>query len=340
MLVENFKPFVGQHCETTATGSLLKQIGIELSEPMLFGLGEGLGFIYWNMKTMDFPFIGGRVKTDMLTENLCRNLNLDLEIKETASISKAWDNVKSQVDSGKAIGLKLDCYHLDYFTNKFHFAGHYVAMYGYDDEFAYLVDTEQQGGMVKTTLKSLEIARNEKGPMSSKNRSYTINKTAPLIDLKKVLPKAIARNAADFLNPPIKNIGYKGIIKTSSEIKKWFISSAEVKRDFQTTAMLMERAGTGGSLFRNLYRDFLNESSEIMKSSQLKKAYLEYSKISDQWKIVSDLFYEIGETRKISYVNKVSKLLTDIADQEKITMANLEKACNEEIGGSKFNLTT
>ncbi len=34
--------------ETTATGSLLKQIGIELSEPMLFGIGEGLGFIFWN----------------------------------------------------------------------------------------------------------------------------------------------------------------------------------------------------------------------------------------------------------------------------------------------------
>ena len=68
MIIEDFKPFHGQHCETTATGSLLKQIGIELSEAMLFGLGEGLGFIFWNMKTMDFPFIGGRVKPDLLTD--------------------------------------------------------------------------------------------------------------------------------------------------------------------------------------------------------------------------------------------------------------------------------
>ncbi|MCK5136774.1 MAG: BtrH N-terminal domain-containing protein, partial [Bacteroidales bacterium] len=41
MKIENFNPYKGQHCETTATGNLLKQIGIELSEPMLFGLGEG-----------------------------------------------------------------------------------------------------------------------------------------------------------------------------------------------------------------------------------------------------------------------------------------------------------
>lgn len=62
MIIENFEPFNGQHCETTATGSLLKQIGIELSEPMLFGIGEGMGYIFRNMKMMDFPFIGGRVK--------------------------------------------------------------------------------------------------------------------------------------------------------------------------------------------------------------------------------------------------------------------------------------
>jgi len=58
------KPFVGQHCETTATGTLLKQLGIELSEPMLFGLGEGLGFIIWNMKTMEYPFGNGKYHTE------------------------------------------------------------------------------------------------------------------------------------------------------------------------------------------------------------------------------------------------------------------------------------
>ena len=48
------KPYIGQHCESTATGTLLGQIGVELSEPMLFGLGEGLSFIFWNMKIMNF----------------------------------------------------------------------------------------------------------------------------------------------------------------------------------------------------------------------------------------------------------------------------------------------
>ncbi len=39
MIIKNIKPFDGIHCETTATGTLLRQLGLELSEPMMFGLG-------------------------------------------------------------------------------------------------------------------------------------------------------------------------------------------------------------------------------------------------------------------------------------------------------------
>jgi len=323
LIIKDFSKFTGQHCETTATGSLLKQIGIELSEPMLFGIGEGLGFIFWNMKIMDIPFIGGRVKPDVLTENICRNLNLNLKVTETTSKKKAWENAAKHIEQGKAVGLKLDCYHLEYFTNKFHFAGHYVAMYGYDDEFAYLVDTDQQGGKVKTSLKSLELARSETGPMSSRNRTYSITKDGNSDDLKKLILKAINSNALEFLNPPIKNIGYKGILKTSIEIKKWFENSNDIKGDFQTTAMLMEKAGTGGSLFRNIYRDFLKESYELLNSEEIQKAYQDYSEIADLWKKVSELFHQAGETADIKYINQASEILIDLSKRERSAMEKL-----------------
>ena len=115
----NISPFIGQHCETTATGTLLEQLGIKMSEPMLCGLGEGLGFIIWNMKTMDFPFIGGRIKTDLVTKNIAKNLGLKLIVKETTSANRAWSSVKELLDNNKAVGLKLDCYHLEYFSNPY-----------------------------------------------------------------------------------------------------------------------------------------------------------------------------------------------------------------------------
>jgi hypothetical protein len=262
MIIPDFRPFGGQHCETTATGTLLKQLGIELSEPMLFGLGEGLGFIYWKMKTMDFPFLGGRIKPDLLTRNIAQNLHLDLIVQETSSKQKAWEQVKALVDNGQAVGLKLDCFYLQYFTQPVHFAGHYVALYGYDHENAYLVDTRQQGGLVKTSLESLALARAAKGPMASKNLFYILRKTAKNQDINTSIVSAIRNNANEYLNPPITNIGYKGILKTSSEIVKWFQTSKNVAAEFSNLASIMERGGTGGALFRNLYRDFLRESYE------------------------------------------------------------------------------
>jgi hypothetical protein len=320
MIIEQIQPFDGQHCETTATGTLLKQLGIELSEPMLFGLGEGLGFIFWNMKSMRFPFIGGRVKPDVLTENIARNLLLELTVKETASAKKAWDNVKELIDNGQVVGLKLDSFYLEYFSKPFHFAGHYVAIYGYDNANAYLVDTKQQGGKVKTSLASLAQARAEKGPMASKNLYYTLRKTNKKFNLKDAVAKAIRNNATEYLHPPINNIGYKGILKTSTEIIKWFKTSKDTENDFKTSAMLMEKAGTGGALFRNLYRDFLKESYDLLKQDKLKTGYEAFVEIAGLWTSVSRLFEQVSQTKDLIYIQQVADILKTISDKEKKTM--------------------
>ena len=323
--IKNFKSFNGHHCETTATGSLLYQIGIELSEPMLFGLGEGLGFIFWNMKVMDFPFIGGRIKQDVLTQNIASNLNLKLEVKETSSVKKAWENVKNNIDNNIAVGLKLDCYYLDYFTDKIHFAGHYATVYGYDEIDAYVVDAMQTKGIVKTSLKSLELARNEKGPMSSKNLSYTIQKTGKDYEIKKAIVTAIENNAKDYLNPPISNIGYKGVLKASNEIKKWFKNSKNIEEEFKTTAMLMEEGGTGGALFRNIYGNFLKESYDLLKIEKLNEAHKMFVEIAILWKQVSSLFEKTAKTNNIRYIDHASEILVDLSQKEKMAMELLLK---------------
>jgi hypothetical protein len=286
-------------------------------------LGEGLGFIYWNMKTMDFPFIGGRVKPDLLTQNLAKNLNLELTVKETSSRQKAWDQVKALLDNGQVVGLKLDCYHLEYFSNPFHFAGHYAAIYGYDHENAFLIDTRQQGGEVKTSLKSLAMARAEKGPMSSKNLHYTIRKTEQKSDLKKAILTAIRNNAAEYMNPPITNISYKGILKTSTEIIKWFNTSKDIEGEFKQAALLMEKAGTGGALFRNFYRDFLKESYELLQLDEIKTGHEAFTEIAELWTTVSQFFEKVSQTKKMEYIQQTSDLLRIISEKEKKAMETL-----------------
>ncbi|PTM58750.1 BtrH N-terminal domain-containing protein [Desmospora activa] len=319
-MIEGFVPYQGKHCETTAMGNLLQFAGGQLSEPMLFGLGQGLGFIYWDSKRTDFPFIGGRVKPDELTANLANRLELTVKIQETSSVNKAWQNVRSCIDRGLPVGLKLDSYYLDYFTNNVHFAGHYAVLYGVDDEYAYMADTKQQGGLVKTRLTSLTAARNAKGPMSSRNRSFTLEPIDALPPLAPAIRASLTKNAHDYLHPPIRNIGNKGIVKMSDEILKWPSRSNNIEHDLCLAALLMERAGTGGALFRNLYRDFLKECVDQLEDPNIEQAHRLFTAIAPMWVNVSALIDHAGRTGSHQDLQQASKLLLEIADKERAAM--------------------
>jgi hypothetical protein len=323
MIIESFEPFVGQHCETTATGSLIKHAGLDLSEPMLFGIGQGLGFVYWDMKAMDFPFLGGRIKQNLITDNLAVNLGLELHRDETSSIKRAWDTVRSSIDAGQPVGLQLDSYYLDYFTTKVHFGGHFVAMYGYDASHAYIVDTDQQGTRAKAELDNLQLARNARGPMTSRNLSYTIALDDLRTDLASVALRAIAANAADFLNPPIQNLGFKGIARAAREVNRWLTRTDTPEQDLTLAAVLMERAGTGGALFRNFYRDFLGECMALFDSAELESAHRIYAEVAPLWTQVSTHIHDAGTTRDQHHLDLASALLASIAEKERTAMQAL-----------------
>ena len=84
--------------------------------------------------------------------------------------------------------------------------------------------------------------------------------------------------------------------------------------------MLMEKAGTGGALFRNLYRDFLKESYDLLKMEKINEAHKMFSEISILWTKVSSLFIKTAETKNIEYINQASEILVDLSKKEKIAM--------------------
>ena len=321
MIIKDFELYRGQHCESTATGCLLKHSGLELSEPMLFGLGQGLGFIYWKMSIMNLPFIGGRSKQFDLTIALCRNLNIMLDARETSAQKKAWSNISNYIHQGIPVGLQVDMFHLEYFEHPFHFAGHFVCMYGYDSTHAYLSDT---GTLRKTSLESLEKARFEKGPMASKARSWTIELQKDQPALKDIIPKAIGEIASSFLNPPIKNLGYKGIHKLSKEIVNWIDMSPAPQEDLVLSALVMEEGGTGGSLFRNLFRDFLKESQEYLPGNErLRTACELYTLAAANWAEIARLIREAGKSGDRAYLERASVICAETAKTEHKAMEEL-----------------
>ncbi|WP_410599173.1 BtrH N-terminal domain-containing protein [Amycolatopsis sp. lyj-90] len=323
MILDGIETTGGEHCETSTLDVLLRHAGIELSEPMLFGLGEGLGFIYWDGKNLPFPFLGGRSKPAEITGKLAGHLGLTLRVKETTSARTAWRNVTEQLDAGVPVGLQLDSYHLEYFTSKVHFGGHFAALYGYDEERAFLVDTAQQGGAVSTSLASLELARGEKGPMTAKNRSFTITADAPPKPLADVVRTAVRANAAEFLNPPIANLGYRGIGKAAVQVRKWLDRSSDPARDLPQAAVLMERAGTGGALFRRIYRDFLEECAAHVDDAGLRVAGEKYREVTPLWTEVARLCTLAGETGDTRHLTDASAVLSELAQREQEAMTAL-----------------
>ena len=81
-------------------------------------------------------------------------------------------------------------------------------------------------------------------------------------------------------------------------------------------ALLMERGGTGGALFRAMYRDFLAECCTIVDDDNLRRGYQMYCEIAPLWTEVSGRLEAAAETSDDRHLPDASALLVDLADRE------------------------
>lgn len=160
--------------------------------------------------------------------------------------------------------------------------------------------------------------------MSSRHLYYILQRDGDITPLRDAVTTAIRENAKEYLNPPISNLNFRGIEKTSVEIVKWFDRSKDIKTEFSTLAMMMERAGTGGALFRNLYRDFLKEAYELTGNNAIHEAYQAFVDVARAWSEVIALFEKVAETGERSYVLQASEKLKSLAAEEKRAVQLLE----------------
>ena len=127
LMIQGFRQFVGKHCETTALKRALDRHGLSLSEEMLLGLGGGIGFIYWYMKLMPSPFVGGRYgKGTDFPENICKRIGVGMTIVETLSEKKGYEELKAILRGGEPAVVYGDMAYLPYFAvpEIAHFGGH------------------------------------------------------------------------------------------------------------------------------------------------------------------------------------------------------------------------
>jgi len=275
LMIRDFEPSGGKHCWTTSLRNVLGYHGLDLSEEMLFGLGGGIGFVYWYMKFMPAPFIGTRYGKGMdLLVTTCERIGAEATTMETSSAKKGYEDLKNELRQGEPALIFADMAYLPYLAlpESAHFGAHSVVVFGVDEEedTVYLVDRAQKA--LTVTTEELKKARSSKFPsFAPKNKLLKIQYPERIGDLEDGIRRGIRECCTGMLAPPIKNIGLAGLQKWADMVPKW-------PRQFKGLGLLgclfnvflyIEVSGTGGSGFRNMYAQFLNEARPILNKSAL-----------------------------------------------------------------------
>ncbi len=310
--------------------------GFPLSEDMCFGLGSGLGFTYWKTKRMPFPFVGGRTRD--LEKELCRNLGIEMKAYETRSRKKAYFTLRELILEDQLVIINVDLYYLPYFWGGqepppgTHFGGHFIVVAGIDEEkgVAYVADTNFSG-LQEIKLKDLEEARDSRHrPFPPRNRWYTLKVPEELTPLSKAIQKALTKNYQEMLNPPIKNLGLKGMKYFAQDIVNWpqEIAPSFLNPALVNTYIYMEEDGTGGGLFRRVYARFLKEAGEILGNAALKDLSLEYEEVANHWTDLAKIFLEASKTNDREVFTKSQPKILEIATLEEKALLQFNQICN------------
>jgi len=290
-----------------------------MSEAMAFGLDATMGFGFFDttnsvsfIPESDIPFfLGGKQGTIEPNSLACRLLGITLRKQSFTSADKAWEESKKMLDQNNPLILKVDLGYLPYFEEEgeIHFGGHAITLAGYDveKEIAFIGDTDHEG-FQEISINKLKEARSSKyGPkfMHPSNAQFSMmkrpdRKHPPLAAGVKVAIQKVVNN---MLRPSVNNNGVQGLKQFAASIPQWNEKLQGITKDPQgksiSRARLMfellygyiETWGTGGSSFRNLYKEFLEE---LLVHPELKEGPRAWN--LDAFKILEECIPIIGDS--------------------------------------------
>ena len=283
MIIEDFEHVPGVHCGSVAMADLLRWAGHELAEPMVFGLGSGLGFFYLESDIMSpSRQIMGR-SVDLET-NVAEVLGLEMREHRERDAEEAWQKVRERLDDGVPVMVQCDLSELPYWDSQTPFNGHRIVLAGYDETegIAHVADTHFEE-MQRLDLEALERARASDAPPSFGNEfAWWELVPGEIGDLGEAIRRAVARNAEAMEAETPEVGGLRGLASFRDAVTGW--------RELEDAAWayrfgyeVVEKRGTGGAMFRNLYREFLSESVERVPEFGRHQLPVSMSRNADAW---------------------------------------------------------
>lgn len=285
----------GKNCMTSSLWKLLHHMGYDISEEMLVGIASGLGFIYWKMKQMPTPFVGGMNggRFPTILGLAVDRLGGEWKVLKSSSVKRAHKHLRETLEMDQPALVCADLGFLDYLSlgGDDHFGMHTILVYGIDEKTDEAHVSDRFATPITIPLSRLQKARaSEYHPFPAKNKLLQVSMPDEMTPLEEIIPSAVRENADFMLNPPISNMGAKGIMKWKKELRKYpkiLPDNRTITQALIEHFVYIEVGGSGGSLFRRMYSQFLKEASQVMKDSELQKISLLYDDICDDWSRVA-----------------------------------------------------
>jgi len=322
------------HCENGVTTNLLKFNGIhQINEPLAFGIGSGLFYIYIPfMKVNGGPAIAFRTMPGMIFKRTCAALGVPIVRRKFRSRANAEKQLLEYISAGQPVGCQVGVYYLTYFPKeyRFHFNAHNLVVFGKEGD-QYLVSDPVMETTTTLSAYELERVRFAKGPLAPNGQLYYPLKTGDVTSdiIRKAIVKGIKRNIRDMLWIPGNIAGVKGIRYTGKRIKQWRdkLGLKQAGLYLAQLVRMQEEIGTGGGGFRFIYAAFLQEAHEYIPDDRLLEISVEFTKAGDIWRdaaVQASGIYK-GRIKAQEDFNVMGDYLLEVAEIERNAFLSLSK---------------
>ena len=212
------------HCESGATSNLFKFYGHDISEPMAFGIGNGLYFSYIPFLKIQFaPMISFRNLPNTVFHRSMKYLDIDATvIKKIPDPKEAMLALDRNLEKGIPTGMQVGVFNLTFFPPEYrmHYNMHNIVCFGKEGNLYHISDTVMETPQVLTYEDLLRV-RYAKGAFAPKGKMYWINSMKKDLDIKSAVNAGIKKTVYEMIKIPFPLIGVKGIRWMSRDLRKW-----------------------------------------------------------------------------------------------------------------------
>jgi len=321
-----FNHLQAAHCENGVTTSLLQHNGVEkITEPLAFGMGSGLFFIYIPfLKINNGPAISFRTMPGLIFKRTCKSLGIPVYRKKFSSPAKAMEALDACIKAGIPAACQVGVYYLTYFPKeyRFHFNAHNLIVFGKEED-NYLISDPVMETTALLTSYELERVRFAKGALAPKGQLYYPKEKRVVTDdqIRQAIKTGIRRNVRDMLRIPGNIAGVKGIKYTAKKIKGWRDKlGLEKSRSYLAQLVRMqEEIGTGGGGFRYIYGAFLQQAHSFLHHDELLEISNRFTLSGDKWRnaaVQASGIYK-GRLSTQADFNTMGDMMIEISELEK-----------------------